>query len=182
MAAAAGARAQTSTEEQPVDGEVVTSPTSSERRRRRRGGAGLEPEKRRRWSTSMRRRAALGLDFQRGSTVLSEIEDSSPLLNKVQVGWTLVKVDREDVSHMNGSQVATRLKMRSRNPRRHLEFKPASSNIVVDAEPASPAPDPVAGVRPDGRAARRAGRVRRDGCRRRRRALGGRDLPRALQE
>ena len=137
MAPAAGALARTSIEEQPVDGEVVTSPTSSENAAVVDAEA-LDPGETAQMVNVDAPPGPLGLDFQRGSTVLSEIEASSPLLNKVQVGWTLVKVDSEDVSHMNGSQVATRLKMRSRK-RRHLEFKTADK--VVDAEPASPAPD-----------------------------------------
>ena len=44
----------------------------------------------------------LGLVFERSSTVLSRIKDSSPLLNKVQVGWTLVVVDGQDVRRMDG--------------------------------------------------------------------------------
>ena len=76
----------------------------------------------------------------------------TPLYSRVGVGWTLVKVDREDVSHMNGSQVTNMLQMRERNPQggwqgRLLEFKTpdagrkTSAPHWVDAEAASPTSD-----------------------------------------
>jgi len=72
----------------------------------------------------------------------------TPLYGRVEVGWTLVKVDREDVSHMNGSQVTKLLQMRERNPQgRNLEFKTpdagrkTSAPHCFNAEPASPTSD-----------------------------------------
>ena len=82
----------------------------------------------------------LGLIFEPESTVLSKVRETSPLYGRVEVGWTLVGVDREDVSHMDGSQVTKLLKMRSHNPQgRHLEFM--TPPRVVDAEPPAPTPE-----------------------------------------
>ena len=72
----------------------------------------------------------LGLIFEPESTVLSKVRETSPLYGRVEVGWTLVGVDREDVSHMDGAQVTKLLKMRSHNPQgRHLEFKKRSFSV-----------------------------------------------------
>jgi len=72
----------------------------------------------------------LGLIFAPESTVLKMVREASPLFGRVEVGWTLVGVDREDVSHMDGAQVTKLLKMRSHNPQgRHLEFKKRSFSV-----------------------------------------------------
>ena len=46
-------------------------------------------------------RGPLGLVFDRGSTTLAKIKDSSPLSNLVQVGWTLVAVNDVDVEDLD---------------------------------------------------------------------------------
>ena len=77
----------------------------------------------------------LGLVFQRESTVLSRVKDSSPLLHKVQVGWTLVSVDGQDVSRMDGWAVTKVISARVHDPDgRMLKFK-----ALPAAEPAAPA-------------------------------------------
>ena len=79
---------------------------------------------------------ALGLIFQRDSTVLSRVKDSSPLLNKVQVGWTLVSVDGRDVSRMDGWAVTKEISARMHDPDgRMLKFKTGRRA----AKPAAPA-------------------------------------------
>ena len=96
-------------------------------------------------------RGPLGLIFEPESTVLSKVRETSPLYGRVEVGWTLVGVDREDVSHMDGSQVTKLLKMRSHNPQgRHLEFKKRSFSVgSCPATPRSRAPKPHVAVRAD---------------------------------
>ena len=106
---------------------------------------------------------ALGLIFQRDSTVLSRVKDSSPLLNKVQVGWTLVSVDGQDVSRMDGWAVTKVISARVHDPDgRMLKFKTgenvaagkalpakAAGEVLPAAEPAAPATSmaPAAGAR-----------------------------------
>ena len=81
---------------------------------------------------------SLGLVFERSSTVLSRIKDSSPLLNKVQVGWTLVDVDGQDVSRMDGWAVTKVISARMHDPDgRMLKFK--TGEALPAAEPAAPA-------------------------------------------
>ena len=78
---------------------------------------------------------SLGLQFERDSTVLSRIKDTSPLLNKVQVGWTLVSVDGEDVSRMNGWQVTKLLTSRVHDPDgRRLSFTTGETRPVAAGE------------------------------------------------
>jgi hypothetical protein len=93
----------------------------------------------------------LGLIFEPESTVLSKVRETSPLYGRVEVGWTLVGVDREDVSHMDGSQVTKLLKMRSHNPQgRHLEFKKRSFSVrELPGDTAVEAPKPHVAVRAD---------------------------------
>ena len=91
----------------------------------------------------------LGLIFAPESTVLKMVREASPLFGRVEVGWTLVGVDREDVSHMDGSQVTKLLKMRSHNPQgRHLEFKKRSFSVrELPGDTAVEAPKPHVAVR-----------------------------------
>ena len=78
---------------------------------------------------------SLGLQFARDSTVLSRIYDTSPLLNKVQVGWTLVSIDGEDVSRMNGWQVTKLLTSRVHDPDgRRLSFTTGETPPVAAGE------------------------------------------------
>jgi len=78
---------------------------------------------------------SLGLCFERESTVLSRIKDTSPLLNKVQVGWTLVSIDGEDVSRMNGRQVTKLLTSRVHDPDgRRLSFTTGETRPVAAGE------------------------------------------------
>ena len=72
----------------------------------------------------------LGLIFEPESTVLSKVRETSPLYGRVEVGWTLVAVDREDVSHMDGSQVTKLLKMRSRTHSASASSKSSSSGTL----------------------------------------------------
>ena len=75
----------------------------------------------------------LGLVFERSSTVLSRVKDSSPLLHKVQVGWTLVSVDGQDVSRMDGWAATKVISARVHDPDgRMLKFK------TGEALPAAP--------------------------------------------
>ena len=132
MAAAAGARARTSIEEQPVDGEVVTSPTSSE-------NVVVDAEALDLGETAQTvginvPQGPLGLIFELESTVLSKVRETSPLYGRVEAGWMLVAFDGEDVSHLDASRVTKLLKMRSHNPQgRRLEFKAPSKEELLAA-------------------------------------------------
>ena len=80
-------------------------------------------------------KGTLGLCFERDSTVLSRIKDTSPLLNKVRVGWTLVSIDGEDVSRMNGWQVTKLLTSRVHDPDgRRLSFTTGETRPVAAGE------------------------------------------------
>ena len=73
----------------------------------------------------------LGLIFQRDSTVLSRVKDSSPLLNKVQVGWTLAFVDGQDVRRMDGWAVTKVISARMHDPDgRMLKFETGETAVV----------------------------------------------------
>ena len=98
---------------------------------------------------------SLGLVFERSSTVLSRIKDSSPLLNKVQVGWTLVSVDGRDVSRMDGWAVTKEISARMHDPDgRRLKFKTDEAVAAGEALPAKaagevlPAAEPAAAKSP----------------------------------
>ena len=81
----------------------------------------------------------LGLIFDPASTVVAKVREASPLYGRVEVGWTLVALDGEDVSHLDASRVTKLLKMRSHNPKgRRLEFKTPKK---VNAEPPAPTPE-----------------------------------------
>ena len=65
----------------------------------------------------------LGLIFAPESTVLKMVREASPLFGRVEVGWTLVGVDREDVSHIErpppggrGPKLEPPLSSRRRSP------------------------------------------------------------------
>ena len=76
----------------------------------------------------------LGIVFERSSTVLSRVKDSSPLLNKVQVGWTLVSVDGQDVSRMDGWAVTKEISARMHDPDgRRLKFKTGGKALPAEA-------------------------------------------------
>ena len=78
----------------------------------------------------------LGLIFDLASTVVAKVRETSPLYDRVKVGWTLVAINGEDVSHLDGSRVTKLLKMNSHNPQgRRLEFKTPKK---VNAEPPAP--------------------------------------------
>ena len=67
--------------------------------------------------------------------MLSRIKDTSPLLNKVQVGWTLVSIDGEDVSRTNGWQVTKLLNSRIHDPDgRRLSFTTGKTQPVAAGE------------------------------------------------
>ena len=44
----------------------------------------------------------LGLVFKGDNTVLSKVLETSPLVNKVEVGWTLVSLNDFDVVDLDG--------------------------------------------------------------------------------
>ena len=48
---------------------------------------------------------SLGLVFERESTVISKVLETSPLVDKVQVGWTLVSINDFDVVDLDGWSV-----------------------------------------------------------------------------
>ena len=73
----------------------------------------------------------LGLVFKRDSTVLAKVLETSPLRNKVQVGWTLVSVDGEDVEMLNGWQTS-----------RLLQAQAAAGRKLAFAAPARAADQP----------------------------------------
>jgi hypothetical protein len=73
----------------------------------------------------------LGLVFRRDSTVLAKVLETSPLRNKVQVGWTLVSVDGEDVEMLNGWQTS-----------RLLQAQAAAGRKLAFAAPARAADQP----------------------------------------
>ena len=77
---------------------------------------------------------SLGLVFQRESTVVMKVLDSSPLLNKVQVGWTLVSLNDFDVVDLDGWSVTKVLQSRADNPQRKLTFR----RVPSDAEQPGP--------------------------------------------
>ena len=85
-------------------------------------------------------RGPLGLVFDRGSTTLAKIKDSSPLSNLVQVGWTLVAVNDVDVEDLDGRGVTMLLLERAHEARR-LTFQTSSRGnqqpaLAGEAEPA----------------------------------------------
>ena len=90
-------------------------------------------------------RGPLGLVFDRGSTTLAKIKDSSPLSNLVQVGWTLVAVNDVDVEDLDGWALTKLLQERAQEARRLLFQKPGQEEPepivygeVVPTTPASP--------------------------------------------
>ena len=90
-------------------------------------------------------RGQLGLVFDRGSTTLAKIKDSSPLSNLVQVGWTLVAVNDVDVEDLDGWALTKLLQERAQEARRLLFQKPGQEEPepivygeVVPTTPASP--------------------------------------------
>ena len=101
--------------------------------------------------------------------MLSRIKDTSPLLNKVRAGWTLVSVDGEDVSRMNGWQVTKLLNSRVHDPdgrrrgfTKSRETQPVAAGEVlpefeaegeqpvdeITTEPAAPAKSPRIATEP----------------------------------
>ena len=89
-------------------------------------------------------RGPLGLVFDRGSTTLAKIKDSSPLSNLVQVGWTLVAVNDVDVEDLDGRGVTMLLLERAHEARR-LTFQTSSRGnqqpaLASEAEPPVAAP------------------------------------------
>ena len=89
-------------------------------------------------------RGPLGLVFDRGSTTLAKIKDSSPLSNLVQVGWTLVAVNDVDVEDLDGRGLTMLLLERAHEARR-LTFQTSSRGnqqpaLAGDAEPPVAAP------------------------------------------
>ena len=72
----------------------------------------------------------LGLVFKRDSTELSKVLTTSPLVDKVQVGWTLVSVNGEDVEMLDGWQT-TRLLQAQAAAGRKLSFAvPAGAEVA----------------------------------------------------
>ena len=75
----------------------------------------------------------LGLVFARGSTVISKIKDTSPLLGKVEIGWTLVSINSNgsvlDVTGMDGFQTANLLGSRALVERK-LQFKKTPAAVA----------------------------------------------------
>ena len=89
-------------------------------------------------------RGPLGLVFDRGSTTLAKIKDSSPLSNLVQVGWTLVAVNDVDVEDLDCRGVTMLLLERAHEARR-LTFQTSSRGnqqpaLAGEAEPPVAAP------------------------------------------
>ena len=73
----------------------------------------------------------LGLVFKRDSTELSKVLATSPLVDKVQVGWTLVSVNGEDVEMLDGWQT-TRLLQAQAAAGRKLSFAVPAGAEVAD--------------------------------------------------
>ena len=72
----------------------------------------------------------LGLVFKRDSTELSKVLATSPLVDKVLVGWTLVSVNGEDVEMLDGWQT-TRLLQAQAAAGRKLSFAvPAGAEVA----------------------------------------------------
>ena len=75
----------------------------------------------------------LGLVFARDSTVISKIKDTSPLLGKVEIGWTLVSINSNgsvlDVTGMTGFQTANLLGSRALVERK-LQFKKTPAAVA----------------------------------------------------
>jgi len=109
---------------------VTTAFVDDQKRRRRSEPAALEPEGDQ-IVTVDAPPGTLGLVFKRDSTVLAKVLETSPLRNKVQVGWTLVSVDGEDVEMLNGWQT-TRL----------LQAQAAAGRKLAFAVPARAADQP----------------------------------------
>ena len=77
------------------------------------------------------------------------IKDSSPLLHKVQVGWTLVSVDGQDVSRMDGWAVTKVISARMHDPDgRWLKFKTDETVAAGKALPAEAAGEALPEVEP----------------------------------
>ena len=109
---------------------VTTAFVDDQKRRRRSEPAALVPEGDQ-IVTVDAPPGTLGLVFKRDSTVLAKVLETSPLRNKVQVGWTLVSVDGEDVEMLNGWQT-TRL----------LQAQAAAGRKLAFAVPARAADQP----------------------------------------
>ena len=78
----------------------------------------------------------LGLVFERGSTALAKVKDTSPLLNSVQVGWTLVSLDDVEVADLDGWAVSKILQERAGDVTRLLEFRTSATGKESPAAPA----------------------------------------------
>ena len=109
---------------------VTTAFVDDQKRRRRSEPAALEPEGDQIVNVDAPP-GTLGLVFKRDSTELSKVLATSPLVDKVQVGWTLVSVDGEDVEMLNGWQT-TRL----------LQAQAAAGRKLAFAVPARAADQP----------------------------------------
>ena len=60
--------------------------------------------------------------------MLSKVLETSPLVNKVEVGWTLVSLNDFDVVDLDGYSVTKVLMSRADNPQRKLTFRRAPSD------------------------------------------------------
>ena len=109
---------------------MTTAFVDDQKRRRRSEPAALEPDGDQ-IVTVDAAPGTLGLVFKRDSTVLAKVLETSPLRDKVQVGWTLVSVDGEDVEMLNGWQT-TRL----------LQAQAAAGRKLAFAVPARAADQP----------------------------------------
>ena len=78
----------------------------------------------------------LGLVFERGSTAIAKVKDTSPLLNSVQVGWTLVSLDDVEVADLDGWAVSKILQERAGDVTRLLEFRTSATGKESPAAPA----------------------------------------------
>ena len=109
---------------------VTTAFVDDQKRRRRSEPAALVPEGDQIVNVDAPP-GTLGLVFKRDSTVLAKVLETSPLRNKVQVGWTLVSVDGEDVEMLNGWQTS-----------RLLQAQAAAGRKLAFAAPARAADQP----------------------------------------
>ena len=92
---------------------------------------------------------ALGLVFERDSAVVCRIKDDSPLLGRVELGWTLVSINSNgsvlDTTTLDGAAVTNLLFARAEVARK-LQFQ--KTEIKVSA-PVAPPVGQVVAVQPE---------------------------------
>jgi hypothetical protein len=91
---------------------------------------------------------ALGLVFERDSAVICRIKDESPLLGRVELGWTLVSINSNgsvlDTTTLDGAAVTNLLFARAEVARK-LQFRKTEIKV---SEPVAPPQGQVVAIQP----------------------------------